>query len=67
MRIKINNFEDIVKYSGYVPVEALNDVNRRITDWIASGGKQDDPYIKQQFRYIENIVNMSLEGMHNDK
>ncbi|GAA0122226.1 TPA: hypothetical protein PTW06_001000 [Clostridium botulinum] len=56
--VKINSVEDIVKYSKYIPISALLDIDKRISDWLASGGKEDAPYLKQQFRYAENIVNL---------
>lgn len=64
MKAKIDNVEDIVKYSNYIPAAVLLDIDKRIADWLASGGKEDDPYIKQQFRYVENMVNLALrEGL----
>lgn len=50
----INSIKDLAKAD--LPVWALNDINGRIRDWLASGGAIDDEYIKQQFRYAENIV-----------
>lgn len=47
---------EIHKIAHYLPVEALQDINQRIGDWLASGGKVDDPYIHQQLRYAQNIV-----------
>lgn len=37
-------------------VIVLADVDKRITDWKASGGKDTDPYIEQQARYVENMA-----------
>lgn len=34
---------------------ALTDINKRISDWIASGGDPESPYILQQVRYARNI------------
>ena len=53
--IKINNIEDIHNYD--VPVEILLDVDKRISDWLAAGGKEDDLYIKNQLKYIERYLN----------
>lgn len=60
MRAKIDSIEDITKYSNYIPASVLLDIDKRIADWLASGGKEDSPYIKQQFRYVENVVNLAL-------
>lgn len=59
--IKINSFEDLHKYSPFIPVAVLVDINKRISDWLASGGNINDSYILQQFRYAENIVNKIVE------
>ncbi|NFK66116.1 hypothetical protein FDB14_15210 [Clostridium botulinum] len=56
--IKINSIEELVKHSNMLPIVALKDINSRITDWLSSGGKVTDSYIKQQFRYAENLINM---------
>ncbi|AIY81946.1 hypothetical protein U728_1114 [Clostridium botulinum 202F] len=56
--IKINSIEELVKHSNMLPIVALKDINSRITDWLSSGGKVTDSYIKQQFRYAEKLINM---------
>lgn len=38
------------------PTPVLEDINKRIGDWLASGGKEDDPYIEQQLRYAMKFV-----------
>lgn len=57
MYIKINSINDVIKYSNRIPFNALADVNSRINDWLASGGRESDPYIKQQFKYLERVLN----------
>ena len=37
-------------------LKVLMDVQKRITDWRVSGGKDDDVYIDQQIRYAENVA-----------
>lgn len=44
-----------------LPLEVLSDVKQRIGDWLASGGKETDPYIKQQVTYAKNVYN-ALNG-----
>lgn len=63
MRIKINNVKDILNNSKYIPVEVIQDIDKRISDWLASGGKREDPYIKQQFRYAERVANIIAENL----
>ncbi|MDU4910579.1 DUF6877 family protein [Clostridium baratii] len=53
--IKINNMKELTKYSRELPIEVQEDIQRRIGDWILSGGSYEDSYIKQQFRYVENF------------
>lgn len=57
----MNSAAEITKALENVPseiaVKVLFDVNARITDWISGGGKDDDPYIKQQVRFAKNIGN----------
>jgi len=50
--------ENLNKNINKLPVEAVEDINKRITDWMSEEGSSiDDPYIKQQFRYAENLIN----------
>lgn len=63
MRIKINSMKDILNNSEYIPIEVLQDIDKRIGDWLASGGNREDPYIKQQFRYAERVANIIAENL----
>lgn len=53
--IKINSILDISKYD--VPVTVLQDVDKRISDWLSAGGSEEDLYIKQQLKFIEHVIN----------
>lgn len=52
----MNPIERINVLADKIPAVALEAINNRISDWIASGGKETDSYIHQQLRYAENIV-----------
>lgn len=56
MSIQIGTMEDLIKHGHLLPFEALQDIDKRIGDWLASGGSYDDGYIKQQFRYAERFL-----------
>jgi len=40
-----------------LPMVILLDINQRITDWIASGGSEEDIYIQKQIIYAERVSN----------
>lgn len=48
--------QEIVKIAHKLPIEAMQDINKRIGDWTMSGGNDDDPYVWQQLRYAERFV-----------
>ncbi|WP_257490187.1 DUF6877 family protein [Anaerosalibacter massiliensis] len=48
--------EDLFKYSYLLPHVVLVDIDKRIGDWLVSGGNIEDGYIKQQFRYAEKVI-----------
>lgn len=56
MSIQIGTMEDLIKYAHLVPRVVLSDIDKRIGDWLASGGNAEDGYIKQQFRYAEGFL-----------
>lgn len=39
-----------------ITLKVLMDVDKRITDWRATGGGDHDAYIEQQVRYAENVA-----------
>lgn len=51
-----NPIREIAKIAHQLPLAVLQDINKRITDWMASGGKEDDPYIEQQLRFAQNVI-----------
>lgn len=44
-----------------LPISVLLDVKQRIGDWLASGGKETDPYIRQQVTYAQKVY-QALKG-----
>lgn len=54
-KVSIQSVSDLCKYD--LPVYVLEDINKRIADWLASGGNMEDDYVKQQFRYAERYLN----------
>jgi hypothetical protein len=59
--IEINTFDDLQKYLCYLPLVITQDIDKRITDWLATGGTLEDSYIKQQYRYASNYLNRTFE------
>lgn len=48
--------QEIVAIADKLPFEVLQDIDKRINDWMASGGNDDDPYIHQQLRFARHFV-----------
>lgn len=48
--------DEINKIAHKLPLEVLQDIDKRTGDWLAMGGKHDDPYIQQQLRYARNVI-----------
>lgn len=44
-----------------LPISVLSDVKQRIGDWLASGGKETDPYIRKQVAYAQKVY-AALKG-----
>ncbi|MGF9907287.1 DUF6877 family protein [Brevibacillus porteri] len=49
--------DQILAISAQLPRKILDDIYRRIGDWLASGGSEDDPYIEQQLQYAKRFLN----------
>lgn len=41
-----------------VAIKIGTDIDKRISDWLAAGGKEDDGYIMQQVIYAESAANV---------
>jgi len=48
--------DEITSIAHQLPLPVLQDINQRIGDWLASGGKETDPYIEQQLRFAKRFV-----------
>lgn len=53
---------ELNRLSSKLPGIVLEDIDKRITDWLAAGGNEDDPYIEQQLRFAKNYVNRFRGG-----
>lgn len=51
------NIEDI--NLELIPPCVLQDVGKRISDWRSMGGKDSDPYIQNQLRYLKRAELMA--------
>ncbi|MFJ5621978.1 DUF6877 family protein [Peribacillus loiseleuriae] len=51
-----NVIQEISSIAHHLPLEVLQDINQRIGDWLASGGNENDPYIRQQLRFAQRFV-----------
>lgn len=58
MATKIETINDLFRNMSSLPIAAVKDIEKRLTDSLASGGTLEDDYAKQQFRYAENLLNM---------
>ena len=44
-----------------IPIPVMQDVKYRISDWLASGGKETDPYIQIQINYLKAVEKAALD------
>ncbi|MEK3935335.1 DUF6877 family protein [Sporosarcina sp. FSL W7-1349] len=58
----MNQIQEISKLSDRIPIEALQNIHSRVTDWLAGVGNHDDPYIHQQLRYAQNLARSEGNG-----
>jgi hypothetical protein len=47
---------ELNKIAHHLPIPVLQDIDKRITDWLASGGTENDPYIEQQLRFAKHFT-----------
>lgn len=51
-----NPLDELIKITHRLPSVVVEDINRRIGDWLAMGGESTDPYIEQQLRYARRFI-----------
>lgn len=56
-----NPMEEIAEIAHQLPLVVLQDINKRITDWLSGGGKEDHPYIEQQLRFARKFIKQEEE------
>lgn len=52
----LSPLQELGSIAKYLPLEVLQDVDKRIHDWLMGGGEEDDPYIEQQLRFARKFV-----------
>lgn len=52
----VNPLDELGKIADKIPLQVLEDVNRRLGDWLASGGNETDQYVWQQLKYAKRFV-----------
>ena len=52
----MNPIYEINKLAEQLPLTVVQDLHKRIADWLSSGGNYDDPYMFQQLRYAQNVA-----------
>lgn len=58
--IKISNAEELSSNLDKLPNHVVDDINKRMADWLSSGGNVEDDYIKRQYRYAQDVANFNL-------
>ena len=48
---------ELTEITNSIPLVVLQDVHSRIADWLASGGSDDDPYIRKQLEFAKRFIN----------
>lgn len=50
--------EEVAELASQVPAVILKDVEKRISDWLASGGPPEAPYIQNQIHFMKNYIRL---------
>lgn len=60
-RVIMNPIYEINQLADQLPLSVVQDLHKRIADWLADGGNYDDPYMFQQLRYAQNVARRMQE------
>lgn len=58
----MNPILELYSIGQQIPLEVLMDVDKRIGDWLLSGGEMDHPYVWQQVNYARKFVGRVPNG-----
>lgn len=50
-----------------IPASVLRDVDKRIADWRAAGGEDNDQYIQQQLRYLKRVEKLCKQSTNQEE
>lgn len=54
----IEGLREVMK-TDRLPSHVVEDINKRINDWLESGGSEKDIYIKNQINYANRVLSRS--------
>lgn len=52
----MNYMDELEKIGPSLQKEVFADIVNRLTDWFSAGGKETDPYVKQQLDYAKRTL-----------
>lgn len=54
--------QELSELSPQLPLNVLKDIDHRVSDWLARGGDENDPYIWQQVGYAKSYIAATFYG-----
>ena len=58
--MEFKSYDELRLNIDLIPNTVALDVITRICDWVVSGGKLDDNYVKTQLKYASNFIKTDL-------
>lgn len=49
-----------------LPQEVQEDIEKRVLDWFSTGGKAEDPYIRQQLKFAKRVAEIKVKDTNRD-